>query len=338
MVKETKLYDLLGVSSSANDQEIKKAYRKQALKYHPDKPTGNEEKFKQISELFDILSNADKREVYDQYGLEAARGNAPAGGNPFAGAGGAGGGPGMNFNFGGMNGGGGHQFSSADAFNIFSQFGGFGGGDSDPFSQFGGSGFGGGNSGFGGGMPGGFQQQRRREPEVVQMKLPCTLEELYSGKLKKMKVSSKGPHGTTDSKILEIDVKPGWKAGTAVSFPNQGDYQSDGQRQTIKFVVDEKPHPVFTREDLDLKMQLPLTFKESLLGFNKEITTIDGRKIQLHKTQPVQPGQITRYPELGMPIRKNGQLVGRGDLIVSFKVDYPLTLSPNQRDLIQNYF
>ncbi|KAH3688680.1 hypothetical protein WICPIJ_000336, partial [Wickerhamomyces pijperi] len=92
MVKESKLYDLLGVSSSASDAELKKAYRKQALKYHPDKPGGNAEKFKEISEAYEILSDADKREVYDQYGLEAARGNAPAGGSPFGGAGGTSGG------------------------------------------------------------------------------------------------------------------------------------------------------------------------------------------------------------------------------------------------------
>ncbi|KAM9887660.1 hypothetical protein OXX79_013464, partial [Metschnikowia pulcherrima] len=103
MVKETKLYDLLGVSPSAGETEIKKAYRKAALKYHPDKPTGDTEKFKEISEAFDILSNEDKRQVYDDYGIEAARGNAPAGGNPFAGAGGGGGGApggGTHFSFG----------------------------------------------------------------------------------------------------------------------------------------------------------------------------------------------------------------------------------------------
>ena len=110
MVKETKLYDLLGISPNATEQEIKKGYRKAALKYHPDKPTGDTEKFKQISEAFEILSDKNKREIYDQFGLEAAR----SGGPRFGGAEGfPGGGPGA---------GGFHTFSNEDAFNIFSQF------------------------------------------------------------------------------------------------------------------------------------------------------------------------------------------------------------------------
>lgn len=108
MVKETKLYDLLGISPSANEQEIKKGYRKAALKYHPDKPTGDTEKFKEISEAFEILSDPQKREVYDQYGLEAARNGGPA-------FGGAGGFPGGGFS----SAGGAHAFSNDDAFNIF---------------------------------------------------------------------------------------------------------------------------------------------------------------------------------------------------------------------------
>ena len=136
MVKETKLYDLLGVSPTANEQELKKGYRKAALKYHPDKPTGDTEKFKEISEAFEILNDPNTREVYDQYGLEAAR----SGGPSFGGAG-AGGFPG------GAGGFSGHQFSNDDAFNMFSQFfGGSAGGD--PFS-------GGGFHGMGG-MPGGM--------------------------------------------------------------------------------------------------------------------------------------------------------------------------------------
>ncbi|GMF05724.1 unnamed protein product [[Candida] boidinii] len=349
MVKETKLYDTLGVSPSASDAELKKAYRKMALKYHPDKPTGDTEKFKTISEAYDILSDSNKREVYDNYGLEAARGNAPAGGNPFAGAGGAGGGGagGPSFHF-SSSGPGGHQFSQEDAFNMFNNFGGFGGFD-DIFSGAGGAGgqrfrsaggqsFGGMPGGMGGmgGMPGGFQQQQRqREPEIVDLNVNVSLEELYKGGVKKLKVNRKGPNGVKEENLIEINIKPGWKAGTKITYPNQGDYQ-DGIRQTLRFTIVEKPHPVFKRDGNDLRCTIPLTFKESLLGFSKEISTLDGRRIPLTRIQPLGPHSESRYPGLGMPISKQpGQ---RGDLIVSFKVDYPTQLTQEQKRAINENF
>lgn len=342
MVKDTKLYDLLGILPSASETEIKKAYRKQALKYHPDKPTGDTEKFKEISEAFDILSNNDKRQIYDDYGLEAARGNAPAGGNPFAGGGGHGGGnPFEGFA------GGGHGFSQADAFNIFSQMGGFGM-DDGGFS-FTSSGMPGGFGGMGGagGMPGGFggmgggmgggRSARRPEPDTVTMPLAVSLEDLYNGAVKKLKINRKNASGTKELKVLEIQIKPGWKAGTKLTFKNEGDYQSECQaRQTIQFVLEEKPHPLFTRDGNDLKMTIPLTFKESLCGFEKEVTTIDGRRIPLSRSSPVQPSSVNTYPGLGMPISKSpGQ---RGDLHISYKIDYPHYLSPEQKQIINQYF
>jgi DnaJ family protein B protein 4 len=156
MVKERKLYDLLGVPPDVNDNDIKKAYKKQALKYHPDKPNGDTEKFKEISEAFDILSNADKRKLYDAYGLEAARrggvmpdmgaagaqaggfpGGVPGGfpggqGTPFSfSSGGPGGASSFTFSTSGGPGGGYTPFSADDAFNIFRHFGESGGFDGD---------------------------------------------------------------------------------------------------------------------------------------------------------------------------------------------------------------
>ena len=343
MVKDKKLYDLLGVDPSANDQEIKKAYRKAALKYHPDKPTGDTEKFKEISEAVDILSNADKREIYDNYGLEAARGNAPAGdaGNPFAGAGGAGG-PQFNFNTGGPGGFRSSTFSNADAFNIFSQMGGFGMGDDHGFtyssSGAGGNPFGG--AGFGGGMPGGFgggRARQRPEPDVVSMPLPVSLEDLYKGATKKLKITRKNSNGTKEQKMIEVNIKAGWKSGTKINFANEGDYQPEcGARQTIQFVIEEKTNPVFKREGNNLKMNVTLTFKESLCGFDKDVTTLDGRRIPLSRSQPIQPGTTSTYPGLGMPISKSpGQ---RGDLEIVYKVDYPVSLTPAQKKAIQDNF
>lgn len=346
MVKETKLYDLLGVAPSAGESDLKKAYRKAALKYHPDKPTGDTEKFKEISEAFDILSNADKRQVYDDYGLEAARGNAPAGGeNPFAGAGGGGGPGGPRFNF---STGGGDSFSQADAFNIFSQMGGFGM-DGGSFGGFGGGfggpgGFGGlGGSRFGGGgMPGGFgagggHRHSRPEPDTVTMTLPVSLEDLYSGATKKMKLNRKSANGSKESKVLEVKIKPGWKAGTKINFANEGDYQQEcDARQTVQFMIEEKPHAVFKRDGNDLIATVPVSFKEALLGFEKEVLTLSGRKINISRSTPLQPTSTNRYPNLGMPISKEP---GRfGDLVVSYKVDFPVHLTPAQKEAIQSAF
>ncbi|KAG7194014.1 uncharacterized protein KQ657_005213 [Scheffersomyces spartinae] len=345
MVKDTKLYDLLGVAPSASEQDIKKGYRKQALKYHPDKPTGDTEKFKEISEAFDILSNADKRQVYDDYGIEAARGNAPAGGNPFSGGGGGGGGN----PFASFGGGGHHTFSQADAFNIFSQMGGFGMGDDGGFSFSSGGmpGGGGGFSSFGGGsggMPGGFSsygggtpRQRRPEPDTVSMPLAVSLDDLYKGGVKKMKLNRKGINGERETKVIEINLKPGWKAGTKINFTNEGDYQPECQaRQTIQFVIEEKPNQLFERDGNNLILTVKLSLKESLLGFNKQITTMDGRKIPLSRSQPIQPNSQNTYPGLGMPISKlPGQF---GDLIVNFKIDFPLSLTQDQKDAINQHF
>lgn len=350
MVKESKLYDLLGVQPSASDAEIKKAYRKMALKYHPDKPTGDTEKFKQVSEAFQILSDKDKREVYDQYGLEAARGNAPAG-NPFAGAGGAGGAGG----FSGMGGGygGAHRFSQADAFNIFNQFGGF----EDIFGSSGGSrsgssgGFGGmggmpGGMGGMGGMPGGMGggmggqsfgggMPRRREPEVVDINVPVSLEEFYKGGVKKLKINRKGPNGESEGKIIEINIKPGWKAGTKITYPNEGDYK-DGQRQTLRLILADKPNAVFKRDGDNLKAEVKLSFKESLLGFRREFTTLSGRKLHLSRTTPTQPNFTETFPSQGMPISK---MPGKsGDLLIEYKVDYPVYLSADQKSAIESNF
>lgn len=331
MVKETKLYDLLGVSPSASENDIKKAYRKAALKYHPDKPTGDTEKFKEISEAFDIISNPDKRQVYDEYGLEAARGNAPAGGNPFAGAGGAG--PQFNFSSAG-----GRGFSQADAFNIFSLMGGFDMEDGGfSFSGFPGAG---GGSRFGG-MPGGFggggRSARRPEPDTVTMQLPVTLEDLYTGASKKMKLNRRGADGSKESKILEVKIKPGWKPGTKINFVNEGDYQPECHaRQTVQFIVEEKLHSVFKRDGNDIIATIPLSFKEALLGFDKEITTLSGRKINISRSTPVQPSSSNRYPNQGMPISKEPGKYG--DIIVTYKIDFPLHLTAAQKNTIRLAF
>ncbi|SCW02583.1 LAFE_0F09692g1_1 [Lachancea fermentati] len=359
MVKETKLYDLLGVSPSAGEAELKKGYRKAALKYHPDKPTGDTEKFKEISEAFEILNDPQKREVYDQYGLEAARNGGPA---FSAGGGGPGGMPGGAGGFSGA-----HAFSQEDAFNIFSQFfgGGSGGGSpfgyggDDSFGGFSSGGFPGGASGFtssgfpgggtrfrttggmpGGGMPGGFGSGASSPPpeeETVQVNLPVSLEDLFTGKKKSFKITRKGPGGTPEKQQVDIQLKPGWKAGTKITYKNEGDYNPrTGGRQTMQFIIQEKPHETFKRDGNDLIYTLPLTFKESLLGFSKNIQTIDGRTLPLSRVQPIQPSEKSTYPGQGMPLPKNP--TQRGNLIINYKVDYPTSLTDAQKRAISENF
>ncbi|KAL9591306.1 MAG: hypothetical protein Q9179_007857, partial [Wetmoreana sp. 5 TL-2023] len=218
MVAETKLYDALSVSPTATQDEIKKAYRKAALKHHPDKNKDNPsagEKFKEVSQAYEILSDPEKRKVYDQYGLEfLLRGGAEA---PPPGAGGPGGMPsgfgGMPGGFGGMPGiggggtrsfhfstggpgGGSGGFSFSNPESIFADFfkqGGAGmGDDDDVFAQFTGGGGGGGRSSFRD-SPSDRRRRRAPTPEVttVEKPLPLTLEELFKGTHKKMKIKRK---------------------------------------------------------------------------------------------------------------------------------------------------
>jgi DnaJ family protein B protein 4 len=159
----------------------------------------------------------------------------------------------------------------------------FGGGGGNPF---------GGAGGFGG-MPGG--QRRRAGPTrqesapptpVVEVTRPLalTLEELYKGGTKRLKITRKRQNGTEEGKVLEIAYKAGWKKGTKVKFQGAGHEDEYGRGQTIVFVVEEKPHGRFTREDDDLVVSLNIGLLEALTGTNegsREIEQLDGRKIKV---------------------------------------------------------
>lgn len=365
MVKETKLYDSLGVKPAATQDEIKKGYRKSALKYHPDKNKDDPnaaEKFKECSQAYEILSDPEKRKIYDQYGLEfLLRGGAPPpegaeGGNPFAGAGGmpggfdfsgmpgaGGGGRSFHFSTGGGPGGG---FSFTNPEDIFSEFlrsqgggGGMGGmgGAEDIFSQFAGAGAGGARPGRASRNRSSFGDSRGRDatPEVttVERPLPLTLEELFNGVTKKMKIKrkqfdEKGNRVTTDQ-ILEVPIKPGYKKGSKIKYTGVGDQSMDGGRQDLHFIVEEKDHPLFKREDNDLYHTVTLDLKEALTGWKRTVVTIDGRQLNLDKGGPTQPGSEDRYPGLGMPISKKPGT--RGDFVIKYKVNFPSTLTAAQK-------
>ncbi|EIN10052.1 DnaJ-domain-containing protein [Punctularia strigosozonata HHB-11173 SS5] len=364
-------YKLLGVDRNASEDDIKKAYKKMALKWHPDRNKGSEDasaKFKQISEAFEVLSDKQKRTIYDQFGEEGLKGGggpppgAGAGGFPgggFSGFPGGGGAQTFTFTSGpggfGSSGGGRGGFSPGDPFSIFEQFmGGMGG--------MGGGGMGGGRSSMfttddddvpgsfftsrSGGMPGGFSSggrprpQRRPSspppqsagPSEITKPLKVSLDDLYNGATKHLKVGRKLLGGGTEDKVLEIQVLPGWKEGTKIRFPRAGNEQPTGESQDLVFVVEEKPHDRFTREGNDLVCKVKIPLVEALTGGSskKTIEALDGRKLQV--TVPsgvVKPGQETRIAGEGMPIRKAGK---KGDLIVRWDVVFPDRLTEAQKE------
>ncbi|KAJ5104473.1 hypothetical protein NUU61_001820 [Penicillium alfredii] len=368
MVAETKLYDALSIKPNASQEEIKKAYRKAALKYHPDKNKDNpqaSEKFKDVSQAYEVLSDPEKRKVYDQFGLEyLLRGGpppSPGGGGP-TGAGGFEGGMPGGFSFGGMPGGGGRSFhfstgpggasgfrfsNADDIFRDFAKGGGGGGGmgglDDDIFSMLGGGMGGGmGGGGFPRSRPGaGFSQKSNRaptpEPTVVEKDLPLTLEEIFTGTSKKVKTKSKtfDPSGKrkVDEVTLEANIKPGLRAGSKIKYKNIGD-QEEGGRQDVHLIVREVPHSVFKRSGDNLVTTVELTLKEALTGWERIVRTIDGKSIRVQKPGPTQPGHEEHYPGLGMVISKSPN--ERGDLVVRTNVKFPSSLTATQKDVLKD--
>jgi len=276
-----------------------------ALKHHPDKNKDNPnsaEKFKEVSQAYEILSDPEKRKTYDQYGLEfMLRGGPPppepgAGGNPYAGAGGMPGG--FDFGGGGMPSGGGgrpggfhYEFSTGPGGNggfsfsnpesIFSEFlrgqGGMGAGGEgfeDIFSSMPRSSPSSGgrsrNARFKGAEP---ARQRAATPEVttVERPLPLTLEELFKGTHKKMKIKRKAfdevtGKRTTQDKVLEMDIKPGLKKGSKIKFKGVGD-QEEGGQQDLHFVVEEvsKFSNIYMKHaDISCRKSIPSSLEKAM--------------------------------------------------------------------------
>lgn len=356
MVSDTKLYDRLGVSATATQDEIKKAYRKNALKNHPDKNPNGAEKFKEASEAFEILSDPEKRRNYDNYGYDFITGKAgpppdpSAGENPFAGGmpggmpggfgGGGGGGGARTFHF--STGGGPRGFGGfSDPKDIFSEFmrssgggGGFGD-DDDIFASFGGRPSG------GGGRSQAFGSGRKQEPEVettvVEKPLPVTLEDIFNGTTKKLKVQRKTYDGmsgkqSVEDKILSVPIKKGLKAGSKIKYPDMGD-QVEGGVQDLHFIVKEKAHPLFSRDGDDIRHTVELDLKEALTGWKRTVQTIDGKSISVSQSGPTQPDWTERYPSLGMPKSKSPS--NRGDFVVGVKIKFPTSLTASQKEKLK---
>lgn len=336
-------YNVLKVPKTASDDDLKKAYRKLAMKWHPDKNPNNkkeaEAKFKQISEAYEVLSDPQKRAIYDQYGEEGLKGQVPPPGAS-----------GVNF----ANGDGPNvfRFNPRNAEDIFAEF--FGGASPFGMAGLGGMGGRGSRSAFGDSMFGGFGGTENmfrsfgesapssgpRKGAPVESKLPCTLEELYTGSTRKMKISRNIADASGKTmpveEILTIDVKPGWKKGTKITFPEKGHEQPNVIPSDLMFVIDEKPHDVYKRDGNDLIVTQRIPLAEALMGTTITLTTLDGRTLTIPINEVISPGYEKVVPREGMPIPKEPGK--KGNLRIKFDIKFPNRLTAEQKAGVKRLF
>lgn len=306
-----------------------------------------------------MLSDKQKRAVFDKYGEDGLKAGMGGAGDGPSGAGGPGGpgmagGPGVRFHdpaeifasfFGTSN-----PFASFGMGGAGSddEAGGAGGGMGGPgvrmfFGGPGGMGGMGGMPGMGamGGMPGmgagsagmggmGGMGGRRgpAQAEPIQRSLAVSLEELFTGTTKRIKVTRKRG-GRPEEKILEIAVRPGWQAGTKVTFEKEGDEEPGVVPADLQFVIAEKPHERFKREGANLVYAVKLPLADALAGTTLSIPTLDGRTLSVPVTEVVSPGAAKTVKGEGMPISKSPG--SRGDLLIKFDVTFPRRLTDDQK-------
>ena len=363
MSEKRDYYEVLGVSKDADAKEIKKAYRKLAMKYHPDKNPGDkaaEEKFKEINEAYEVLSDEEKRSTYDRFGHDGLNGQAGFGGGQ---------------GFGGFGGSGG--------------FGGF----EDIFGDIFGSGFG----GFGG--SGGSSRRRgpRRGADIRQS-VTIKFEEAAFGKKIKVKITrreecdechgSGAKPGTTKktcptchgsgtvqsvqrtpfgniasqrtcstcngegeinespcnkchgkgsvrkTKTIEVDIPAGIDDGQMIKLSGQGEVgEKGGPRGDLYIVVNVQKHEIFTREGYDVYIEMPIRFTQAALGDKLEVPTLDG-KVSYNLPEGTQTGTVFRLREKGIPkLRSNS----RGDQYVKVIIDTPKKLNDEQKELLRKF-
>jgi len=305
-------YGTLSVTRSATDADIKRAYRKLALKYHPQRNVENEAevKFKQVAEAYDILSNRQRRALYDQFGEEGLKNGVPT-----------------------------------TKEGVFTKGYVFHGEPERVFKEF----FGGDNPflelyevspheidmGFGG-LQG---RGRKKQDATIERDLYLTLEEVFKGCTKKMKISRRvmNEDGHTSSirdKILTICVKPGWRAGTRITFPQEGDQGPNSIPADIVFVVKDKPHSIFVRDKDNIIYTAKIPLLDALTGRIVDVPTLDDRLISIPINDIVCPGYHKVVPGEGMPVSKDPNV--RGDLVIAFEIEFPKRLSQEQKMMLKD--
>jgi len=176
------------------------------------------------------------------------------------------------------------------------------------------------------------QQEATIEKEVF-----VTLEDIARGIEKKMKISrtvyDEDGHARNEEKVLTLNVKPGWKAGTKVTFSREGDKFPGKVPADIAFIIRDKPHPVFTRDGSNICYKHALSLKEALCGSVAQIPTLDGKRIGLNLLDEViKPTTVKKLQGYGLPYPKDP--LKRGDLVITFDVKFPDRLTQSSKDIL----
>lgn len=299
-------YKLLGVNKSATKDEIKKAFRKLAMKYHPDKNKDDkaaEEKFKKINEAYAVLSNDEKRKQYDMFGAEGFS----------------------------------RRFSQEDIFrgfdfnSVFSEFGigdlfGGGGGGSFFSNLFGGRRRPGGRGGFG--QQNFHGRSRPAEPRAVETELHISLEDVILGAKKRVSIDT-----GSGVEVVDISIPRGIESGKKLRLKGKGPMDPYSNRRgdlLCKLIVD--PHPGFQQRGMDLIVDREVKLSEMVLGGKVRITTVDRKEIELKVPPHSKNGSLLRIKGKGIPGRGS---IGDGNLLVRLHAKLPSTLDETQKKLFE---
>ena len=302
-------YAILGVSRTATPDELKKAYRKLAMKWHPDKNKGNEAeaqaKFQEISDAYTVLSDPEQRRIYDRYGEEGLKPGEGGGATHMR----------AEDLFRSMFGDSGFPFGGSSFFFSGDSFG-----DDDFFSPFG-------SFGFGPRMQAN-RGPRRMSPMVLSVS--CSLEQLFTGTTKVLKVARE-VHGHSEVNEIRLDIPAGVMDGTQFTFKGEGTIQDGFEPQDVVFKVKELQHPRFVRDGRNLCMNMKISLKDALCGVDQVIQGIDGESIHILQTEVVRPKSRLTLPGKGMTSTRGG----RGDLVITFDVVFPDSLLDECKDCLR---
>jgi curved DNA-binding protein len=299
-------YQTLGVSKNAGQNDIKKAYRKLAVKYHPDKNQGNkesEERFKEVSEAYEVLRDPEKRKKYDKLGANWKQYENAGAGYGYSQAGGP------------SPGGGGSYYFEGDLGDLFGEAG-AGGGFSDFFNAF--------FAGRGGAQAGYTGRQQSFQGSDLQAEMEISLHEAYHGTSRILNVNGEK---------LRINIKPGAYNGQELRIKGKGSPgPGGGEKGDIYIKIKILPDEVYQREGSNLVQKADIDLYTAVLGGKTEITTLSG-KLNIPIPKGTQNGKKLRLKGKGMPVYgKPGQF---GDLLIRLNVEIPKNLSPEETALFK---